>query len=166
MDIVARAERIMGMDDDAWARHANPWSVYSRFSCLPLIVLAIWSRVWIGWWCLIPLAAALFWTWYNPRAFAAPLTTDSWASKGVMGERIYLARNLRPIPSHHIRMAHVLMWLSGGGMVILLFGVIVLDPWATVAGLIGTIMPKVWFVDRMVWLYTDMQDEVRSGAPR
>ena len=46
------AERLMGMSDAVWARHANLWSVYTRFTVLPLLVMAIWSRAWIGWWVL------------------------------------------------------------------------------------------------------------------
>ena len=59
MDVFRFAERLMSMDDEAWARHANPWSAWTRFSCGPFIVLAIWSRVWLGWWALLPLALAL-----------------------------------------------------------------------------------------------------------
>nr|WP_238997445.1 DUF6653 family protein [Mycolicibacterium sp. CBMA 361] len=36
------------MTDAAWRRHANPWSVWTRFAAIPLMMLAIWSRVW-GW---------------------------------------------------------------------------------------------------------------------
>ena len=59
MDIFKAAERLMAMDDAAWTRHANPWSGISRFSCGPLLILAIWSRDWIGWWSLIPIALAM-----------------------------------------------------------------------------------------------------------
>ncbi|MEM7616095.1 MAG: DUF6653 family protein [Pseudomonadota bacterium] len=166
MDIVARAERLMGMDDTVWMRHANPWSVYSRFTCLPLMVLAVWSRVWIGWWCLLPLALAVAWTWANPRVFAPPRSTDNWASKGVMGERIYLTRAARPVAEHHVRMANILMGLSGVGLLILVYGLVVLDPWAVVAGLLGTILPKVWFVDRMVWIYHEMGPDLSPPPPR
>lgn len=38
------------MDDDTWARHANPWSVFTHPSVLPLLIVAVWSRVWIRWW--------------------------------------------------------------------------------------------------------------------
>ena len=82
MDVFKLSERLMAMDDEVWARHANPWSVYSRFTCLPLIALAIWSRVWLGWWSLVPLVLALFWTWYNPRAFRPSTRNDGWAFKG------------------------------------------------------------------------------------
>ncbi len=157
MDIFKAAERMMAMDDASWARHANPLSVWSRMSCLPLLVLAIWSRIWLGWWFLLPLALAIAWTWYNPRAFGPPDSTDNWASKGVMGERIFLNRATNPVPAHHLKAAHILTAISIIGVVILIYGLIVLNPWATVCGVAVTILSKVWFVDRMVWLYADMK---------
>jgi hypothetical protein len=34
------------MGDEAWLRHANPWSGWTRFATvLPLLSLAVWSRV-------------------------------------------------------------------------------------------------------------------------
>ncbi|MEM1453414.1 MAG: DUF6653 family protein, partial [Planctomycetota bacterium] len=36
----------MDMDERTWMRHASPWSVWTRFfTCVPLISLAVWSRV-------------------------------------------------------------------------------------------------------------------------
>lgn len=157
MDIFKFSEKLMSMDDTVWMRHANPWSVFTRFSCLPLIVLAIWSRAWIGWWSLIPIAAALIWTWLNPRLFPKPKNFDHWASRGVLGERIFLARNVTPITAEHKTMAYILTVASVAGAIILIYGVVMLDFWATAAGLLGTILPKLWFVDRMVWLYDDTQ---------
>lgn len=156
MDIFAFAERLMTMDDDAWARHANPWSVYSRFSSLPLIALAIWSRDWLGWWFLLPLMLALAWTWINPRLFSPPERTDTWAARGTYGERVFLNRKVVPIPKHHEDMAITLTWLSAAGVPILVYGLAVLDVSATVCGLVTTILPKLWFCDRMVWLYDEM----------
>jgi len=79
-DIFALSERMMAMDDAAWARHANPLSVYSRMSILPLMTLAVFSRVWLGWGALLPIGLVILWTWWNPRAFAAPSNTKSWAA--------------------------------------------------------------------------------------
>ena len=149
------SERLMGMDDDAWARHANPWSVYTRFTCLPLIALAVWSRAWIGWWCLAPLALALLWTWANPRVFNPPASTDNWASQGVMGERLFLNRRAEPVPQHHVRMAYWLTGVSALGMGMLIYGLAALDASATLGGMAVTVGGKAWFVDRMVWLYRD-----------
>ena len=156
IDVYRFSERLMAMDDATWARHANPWSVYTRFTCLPLIALSIWSRVWLGWWSLLPLATALVWTWCNPRAFAPAKQSDGWAWKGAMGERLFLDRKRHPVPAHHTALANLLTLLSAIGGVILAYGLIVLDAWATIAGLLFTMTTKAWFVDRMVWLYEDV----------
>ena len=49
--------------------------------------------------------------------------------------------------------------LSALGVAILVYGLVALDPWATVCGVVGSVGPKVWMVDRMVWLYHDMRDK-------
>ena len=54
MNALVQIARAFGMNDEAWRRHANPWSVYTRFAAIPAMILAVWSRVWIGWWALIP----------------------------------------------------------------------------------------------------------------
>lgn len=149
-------ERSMAMDDAAWQRHANPWSVFTRFSILPLLALAVWSREWIGAWSLAAVALVALWTWYNPRAFGPPHSTDNWASKGVMGERLFLARKSHPVPRHHERMALLLAALSFVGIVILVHGLAVLQFWTVTAGLVLAMATKAWFIDRMVWLYEDM----------
>ena len=64
------------MDDATWLRHANPWIVILRFTVLPVLILALWSRLWLVWWAVIPVSPALLWTWYNPLIFAAPHSLD------------------------------------------------------------------------------------------
>ena len=167
MDFAKLSEKLMRMDDEAWARHANPLSVWSRFSLLPLFALAVWSREWIGWWALVPVAFVLLWIWVNPRLFGPPASVDNWASKGVMGERLYLDRENVSIPEEHVRAARVLSAASALGALILIYGLVVLDPWATVCGILFSGAMKAWFVDRMVWLYEDMartQDVVESAS--
>ena len=156
IDPYALSERLMQMDEAAWARHANPWSVWTRFTCLPLLVLAIYARQWIGWWALPLVLLAAAWTWANPRAFPPPDDFGSWASRGTLGERVFLARDHYNVAPHHVRAAHILTGLSALGAVPLIYGLIVLNPWATVLGVIATILTKVWFVDRMVWIHADI----------
>ena len=157
MDLFNWAERSMGMTEATWMRHANPLSVWTRFTCLPLLILAIWSRVWLGWWALLPVALALFWVWINPRAFPPPARTDTWASKGTFGERVFLHRRAVPIPDHHRRWAFVLGSLSAIGLPPLVWGLWHLDVTLTLLGAVMLVLPKIWFVDRMVWLYEDMK---------
>ncbi|WP_299547165.1 DUF6653 family protein [uncultured Tateyamaria sp.] len=155
-DLYRAAERLMGMQDADWRRHANPLSVWTRFSCLPLIVLAIYARQWIGGWCVPLILLAIAWTWINPRAFPPPTDFGSWASRGTLGERIFLARGQYEVPAHHMRAANVLTTLAALGVLPLIYGLIFLNPWAAALGLVATILPKVWFVDRMVWVHADI----------
>lgn len=155
----------MGMDEATWLRHANPWSVWSRFIILPLLALAIWARIWLGWWSLALVLLLAVWTRYNPRAFPAPKSTKSWASRAVMGERVWLARKDTPIPDHQAKAALILSSFAGVGMPFVGYGLWALDFWPSFIGVILIVVFKMWFLDRMVWLYDDMsRDNAQYAA--
>ncbi len=145
-------------DDESWLRHANPWSIWTRFITLPFIVLAVWSRVWIGWYCLVPLAVLIVWVIINPRLFAKPASYDNWGSKAVLGERIYVNDTGGCKQSRHKIAILVLTILQTVGGLILLYGVWKLDFQITLHGMSFIYLSKMWFLDRMVWLYEDMQE--------
>jgi Family of unknown function (DUF6653) len=146
------------MDNAAWFHHANPWSVILRFTVLPVLIVAFWSRLWLGWWAVIPVSLALLWTWINPRIFPTPRSFDHWTSKGVLGERVWLNRDVVPVPSYHQKIPDILSVASAIGMIFVIWGIIAFDPWPTVFGVTVVDLSKLWFVDRMVWLWNDMQD--------
>lgn len=151
----------MGMDDEVWTRHASSWSVWTRvLTALPLLALAIWSRIWIGPWCLLAVAAALFWIWLNPRLFSPPANLDGWAARGVMGERVYLKARQK-IARHHKTAALALAIVSGVGIFPFAWGLWQLDFWATLCGIVLIAGGKIWFVDRMAWIWDDF---VRAGG--
>ncbi len=150
-------QRAMGMSDAVWQRHVNPWSYWTRVPVLPLIGLAIWSRVWIGWWCLIPISILAVWVWLNPRVFPPPKTVDNWMSQGVLGERIWLAGEAGSIASHHRRVIQALVAVSGSGAMVMIAGLAILQPTLAVAGCSISVLGKLWFIDRMVWLYRDQE---------
>jgi hypothetical protein len=158
MNFEQRIAAAFRMSDEVWERHANPWSVWSRFTALPFLVLAIWSRAWIGRWAVVPTAAALLWTWLNPRLFPRPASTDNWASKAVLGERVWLNRETIPIPPGQRTLPHLLNVVSGIGAVLVVWGLIARAVWPTVLGTVLAYLGKLWFVDRMVWLYEEMKD--------
>ncbi|TWU58547.1 hypothetical protein Poly51_13260 [Rubripirellula tenax] len=149
----------MGMSDAVWQRHANPISGWTRVPVLPMLAMGIWSRIWLGWWALLPIAAILIWTWFNPRVFPIPASTDNWMSKGVLGERVWLNRNNISIPAHHARIAQILNALAGLGLIPFVVGLVQLDAWAVVGGTAIMMIAKLWFLDRMVWLFDDMKDK-------
>ena len=153
-----RIARAFAMDEATWARHANPWSGWTRVATLPLLVLALWSRAWIGpWWAAALVLVLLGWTWVNPRAFPPPRSTANWMSRGVLGERHWLASGTVPIPPHHRRVPTLLAALAATGLPVLAWGVAMLEVWPTLLGLVLAMLGKLWFVDRMVWLQRDME---------
>lgn len=169
MTLERRIARAFSLDDETWRRHANPWSVLLRNTVLPLLILACWSRLWLGWYALLPLVAALLWTWYNPRIFPAPASFDHWASKAVLGERVWQNRDIIPVPAHHRIVPNLLSAVSGIGTLFVLWGVVIFDVWPTLFGMALVYAGKLWFLDRMVWLWDDMKDaavEYRSWASR
>ncbi len=157
--IESRMAEWFAMSDETWQRHTNPWSVYTRITVLPLLILAIWSRAWWGWWSLVAIALAIAWTWFNPRIFPKPRSTDNWASKGVLGERVWLNRRNIPVPEHHRIMPNILSGVSVIGLPFLIWGLWQLKIWPLLVGLILMLGAKLWFVDRMVWIYEDMKDK-------
>jgi len=50
-------KKAFGLEGEVWLRHANPWSVYTLIPIPVLLVAAVWSRQWIGWWCLVAAGA-------------------------------------------------------------------------------------------------------------
>ena len=108
MTLERKIAGLFKLDDDNWMRHANPISVWTRYSVLPVIVLAFWSREWIGWWCLVPGLVSLLWLFFNPILFKKPKSTKNWASKAVLGERVFLNRDNVPIPdNHNLSLIHI-----------------------------------------------------------
>jgi hypothetical protein len=144
------------LDDENWLRHANPASVWSRAAVLPILAAGIWSRVWIGWWSVAIVVVGLLWMWLNPRAFDAPESTDNWASKSVLGERVWMNRDEVEVPEHHRFLPHFLNAINGLVTLVLAWGLYQMAIWPTLLGVFGQYAMKFWFLDRMVWLYEEM----------
>jgi len=152
----SRLAALFGLDAEGWARHANPWSGWTRFATLPLIPLVGWSRVWIGHWWLLLLALLILWLWVNPRLFPPPARHDAWITRGVLGEKIWAARDRTPVPKHHRVVPQVLSAVGLAGFALMLYGIAALAVWPMLAGLLVVLLGKLWFVDRMAWLHDDM----------
>lgn len=154
-----RVARLFGMSDDVWARHANPWSVWTRVVTLPFLLAAIWCHVWLGWAsAVVAFLIVAIWLWINPRLFSPPAHTNSWAARVTFGERVWINRKTVPIPRHHAAMAHILNAVGGVGFLIGVYGAVVAAIWPTVVGAVLAYAGKLWFCDRMVWLFEDMKD--------
>ena len=158
MTLERKIARAFALDDATWLRHANPWSVILRNTALPVLIIAFWSRLWLGGWSVIPVILALLWTWFNPRIFPAPQSLDHWTSRAVLGERVWLNRDVVPIPLYHRIVPNILSAVSGTGMLFVLWGVLMFDLWPAVFGMALVYCGKLWFLDRMVWLWEDMKN--------
>lgn len=151
--------KLMSMDDAVWQRHANPLSVWSRIiTGIPVIFLAIWSIKSLGYCSYLLIALAVLWLWLNPRLFPSPKHTNNWASKVTFGERVWINRFKTPIPTHHIKWAHSLSAIAGIGFIIGIVGAFSHLLLPTIAGGLISWFGKMWFCDRMVWLFEDMKD--------
>lgn len=160
MTLESRIAFAFGLDDTGWARHANPWSGWTRMvTAPPLLVAAIWSHHWLGYWSLIPVALALFWIWLNPRAFGPAKDDRAWITKCVLGERLWSMRKQAPVPERHQVIPNLLNIASLAGLPFLIWGLAALQLWPTVLGMVLIIGSKLWYVDRMAILYEDMVEE-------
>ncbi|MFW3170939.1 DUF6653 family protein [Geodermatophilus sp. CPCC 206100] len=164
MSVDSRMAKAFGLEGDAWQRHANPWSVYTRIPIPPLLVAAIWSRRWVGWRALAPVGLVLAWTVVNPRAFPPPRSLDHWASRGVLGEIHWAERAEVPIPPRHRVAPNVLSAISALGVPFVARGLVVENGWMVLFGLAVQSAGKNWFIDRMALLYDDMAP-VRAATP-
>jgi hypothetical protein len=154
-----RIAKLFGLEEQSWMRHANPASVWTRFTVLSILSLAIWSRDWIGAWCLIGVALAIGWMLVNPLLFRAPKSTRNWASRAVLGERIWVDRNTVDLPEQFRSRAASLVAnaYSTFGMGVLAFGLVELDLLATVTGIVITHGGKAWYMDRASLLFAEMK---------
>jgi hypothetical protein len=148
------------MTDEAWRRHANPWSVYTRFAAIPAMVLAIWSRVWIGWWVLVPVAVVMVWLLVNPHIFPAVTTPRSWAARGIYGEKLWLLDRSQ-VPQGHRAILRWLIVLGLTGFVLMGWGLLKLHVWPTVFGATLVVVAQLWRIDRMGLLYEERE---RAGT--
>jgi hypothetical protein len=149
---------VFGLTGDNWMRHASPISVTTRFLVLPLLALSIWSRDWIGWWCLVPIVLSLVFMMVNPLLFSRPRSTRNWASKGVFGERVWSERNTVAVPAQFTsRVLRVTYAIQAVGAAALGYGLVQFDLIATLTGLVILQTAKAWYIDRQVLLYEEMK---------
>ncbi len=159
-----RVARTFGMSDEAWRRHANPWSVYTRFAAIPAMLLAIWSRTWIGWWALLPVAVVAGWLWVNPHAFAPVSLPRSWAAKGIYGEQLWLNEKAK-VPASYRGILRLLVGVGSVGFVLVIWGLVQLLVWPTVFGATLVVMAQLWRIDRMGQLYDESLRTTGTAAP-
>jgi hypothetical protein len=158
-----RLARAFGLEGEGWQRHANPWSVYTRVPVPVLLTAAVWSRRWLGRWALLPVGLVCVWTAVNPTAFPPPRSLDNWASKAVLGEVVWSRRRTVPVPPRHRLAPWLLTGLNVAGLPALVRGLVTMDGRLVVGGLAVHMAGKLWFLDRMVWLFEDVTGGQAAG---
>jgi hypothetical protein len=80
---IARIRRAM------FARHANPWSAWSRWASTPLVLLPVWTRR--------RSHALLIAIWFalNPVMFPHVRDERSWATRAMLGEELWISHRPR-----------------------------------------------------------------------
>jgi hypothetical protein len=155
----SKVARLFGLRGDTWMRHANPWSVWTRFAVLPLLAVSIWSRDWIGWWSLVPVVLSLVFMMVNPLLFPEPRSTRNWISKAVFGERVWADRNTVELPEQFraSKVPAIAQTIQVVGMAVLAYGLVRFDLLAVVTGIVLTQTAKACYLDRMVLLFEHMK---------
>ena len=150
MTFERRIARLSGLTDEGWERHANGWSVWTRFTGPALLMLAAWSRVWLGWWAFGVGALVVAWIAANPFLFARPASPNGYAARGTLGERIWMSRDRIAVPAKHRVLPPWLTLANALGFAAAIYGVVVLDACTVVLGLSVWTCPMTvegrWFV--------------------
>lgn len=162
MDLKEAVAKAFRMDEETWRRHANPWSVWTRFAAIPLMLLGIWSRDWIGWWCLVPIAAVIGWLFVNPSAFP-PVEPRGWAARGIYGEHAWV-RDKSLVPPNHLVVLRILVVLGLAGFGLMVWGLVRLEVWPTVFGTALLVVAQLWRIDRFGWLWERVEQRDRMTA--
>jgi hypothetical protein len=68
----------------AFARHANPWSAWTRWTTTPLVLVPVWTRR--------RSHAALIGAWLavNPILFPKVADERNWATRAMLGEELWI----------------------------------------------------------------------------
>jgi hypothetical protein len=85
-----------GHDDIAgglWLRHARPGSVWTLFAAFPVLVFGLYRRD------RRLLAGTLLFVLLNPLLFEPASDDGAWATRVVLGERLWLERGLGSSPA-------------------------------------------------------------------
>lgn len=94
-----RAERrwlggdpLLGSTEADGARGHDRWDVALDLASAPLLALALWSRAWLGWWAVLPVALAVALPFLNRRPRRPPVRPDAWTFRSAVGPPLLLRR--------------------------------------------------------------------------
>lgn len=154
MKLTQVAAKTFGLDDVAWRRHANAWSVWTRMLGLIPILVPIFFRDAFGWWAMLPIALGVGWMWINPHVFPAVDEPRSWASKGIYGEKMYAADRSLAADAHRPAIRWLIV-LATVGASLLAWGMVRVEAWPSIFGLTLIVISQLWQIDRFVAIYEE-----------
>ena len=130
------------LPDDAWARHSNPWSGWTRLLAYPVLILAVYARDrWL-------FAGTLGFLAVNPVLFAEPETeSDAWMSRVVWAEWRWTDAGE---PLFGLGFPQVLNLLQVPVFCYNVYAAVRRRPVATVVATAATMALKLWFVNELV----------------
>jgi choline-glycine betaine transporter len=67
-----------------FARHANPWSAWTRWASTPLVLIPVWTRR------RSHAALVAGWLALNPVLFPKPADNRAWATRAMLGEERWI----------------------------------------------------------------------------
>lgn len=86
----------------------------------------------------------------------------------MLGELAWSRRRSAPVPRRHRIAPWSLTGLNAAGAPVVVRGLVAMDGPLVLAGLAVHMSGKIWFLDRMVWLYEDVtgaQASEQRGEP-
>ncbi|WP_435153545.1 DUF6653 family protein [Haladaptatus sp. DFWS20] len=125
-----------------WSRHANPWSVWTLVVAYPMLILAIYRRR------RLLLVGTLLFVSVNPLLFAPPDDDEAWATRVVLGERVWFERGLLSSPRDSL-----FVGVTAPIHLFALRAAIKRQPVRTLFGTAVSLVCMFVFFDRMVRLY-------------
>lgn len=141
------------MKKNTWVKHSNPISGFTRIISYPLVFLPIWFLSdFIGdpykYW-YIPAFGIIVIIWFaiNPRLFKKPKKFDHYLSRGVLGEKIWTENRKKD------NIATFLSILTAPFFLVSLYTTYQQMFWETMFFAVVPFLLKLWFIDRMVFLY-------------
>jgi Family of unknown function (DUF6653) len=134
-----------------WKRHSNPLSVWTRILSYPLVYVPFWDRSWKQG------AAVAAWFAVNPMLFPEPESDESWATRVVLGEELWMAKRLRDL-STALTGASAAFFAGG------LWSSYKRRFWPTMFFGGTAFLLKLWYIDRMTFYYERHRDEAQDEA--
>lgn len=72
-----------------FVRHSNPWSAWSRWATIPLVLLPVWTRG------RRQAVAVAVWFVLNPVMFPRPAHERAWSTRAMLGEERWMLERPR-----------------------------------------------------------------------